>query len=257
MNGLVFGRICWILSLLCLLSASLAYAVMPLPSGSQFYTYPPVESPVIHPDPSQAKPIGVGDVISAHDLTLRIGLDSFASPVDIYVAIYAPAVLPDLLLIHSNGNLAPLSAGFSPWRAGTSGPVSEGLLGTIPLPLLPSGDYGFYLLVAPAGTQAASLGDNCYLWVTSVGNLRALDVSEKAASLFGGDVNAAAAILMGLGNGYSLKKVARSVMRGTLTEYGEVLAATTAKQTLASKMPSFCNPEDKPRRMQGCDESSI
>jgi hypothetical protein len=243
MKAWIFVRIGWVLSIVCLLSVSLAYAVMPLPAGSKIFTYPATQSPVIHADPAQSKPMGVGNVTVAHDLALQVGIDSFSSPVDIYVAIFAPAVFPDLLLFQANGNLAPPSSGLSPWKAGTSGPVSEGLLGTIPLFLLPSGDYAFYLLIAPAGTQASSLGENCYLWVTSVGNLRVLDVSEWAASLFGGDVEAAATILMALGRGYSLENVAKSVMGGTLTEFGNISAATIAKQTMASEMPSFCKPE--------------
>jgi hypothetical protein len=237
------GKIHWGLWVLLVIFATPSHAQIPLPAGSKIYSYPSTELPVVNADPSQAKPVGVGDVTSAHDLALRIGLDSFSGPVDIYVAIHAPAVSPDLFLFRPDGSLAPASSGLSPWKAGTTGPVNEGLLGTIPLSLIPSGDYAFYLLAAPAGTEPASIFANCYLWVTSVGNLRVLDVSEKAALLFGGDVKGAAAIIMGLGNDYSIENVANAVMRGTLTEYGEILAATTAKQTLTSRKPSFCEPE--------------
>jgi hypothetical protein len=244
MNTRIVGRVLWVLSVLGLLSVSLAHAVMPLPNGSEFYAYTSSELPVVNANPSQAKPIGVGDVASAHDLALRIGLDSFSAPVDIYLAIHAPSVFPDFFLFRADGSLAPASSGLSPWKAATTGPVSESLLGTIPMSLIPSGDYAFYLLAAPAGAQPASIFANCYLWVTSVGNLRVLDVSEKAASLFGGDVQGAAAILMALGRDYEIENVAKAALGGSLTQYGEILAAASAIRASASgqTLPSFCDP---------------
>ena len=86
-------------------SSSFVYAVMPLPSGTNIYSYLPTALPAVNTDPSQAQPIGVGNVTFTYDLTLQIGLDSFSEPVDIYVALYAPAMFSDMFLFRSDGNL--------------------------------------------------------------------------------------------------------------------------------------------------------
>lgn len=59
---------------------------------------------------------------------------------------------------------------------------------------------------------------------------------------------------MGLGNGYSIENVAKSVLVGTLTEYGEILTSSAGRKSLASKMPSFCNPDVS---LQGCREAVL
>ena len=247
----ILGPICFILLFLGLFSIRFVHAAMPLPAGSKIFSYTSTAFPVIDSDPSQAKPIGVGDITSDQNLALRVGLDNFSAPVDIYVALYAPAVFPDLFLFRPDGSLSPLSSGLLPWKTASTEWLVEGLLGSIPLSLIPSGDYAFYLLVVPSGTQAASLATNCYLWVTSVGNLRVLDVSERATSLFGGDVNGAAAILMALGYDYDVENISKALLGGKLTQYGEILISSSGERTTESEkpLPSFC---EEGSSMEGC-----
>jgi hypothetical protein len=223
-----------------------AEAEMPVPTAAQVISYEAVESPVVSGDPHVARPIGVGTVTTTHDLSLQVELDSFPSPVDVYLALYAPALLPDLLLFHGDGGIASISAGLVPWKAETTGPVSERIFGTIPLSLILSGDYGFYLLVAPTGTSQASLGEKFYLWATSIENLRVYDVSTAAATLLGGDAEAAASILMALANGYPLPDVVESVNTGTISQYGEIVDARTLRAAGAKSATSTLCAENDP-----------
>lgn len=242
--------------LIIILFPAIAQAILPSPTTQQSYSYPPSTEPVLSQDPAQARPIGVGAVTGEHDLTLKIGIDSFSSPVDVYFVLYAPAVFPEFLLFLPGGSLAPLSEGWSPWKAGITGPVNEAIWGTIPLSLIPSSDYIFALLVVPAGTEATDLGNSFYLWMTSVKNLRAADVGEKGVSLFGGDAEAAASVVLALGNGYLIGDVVGAIMEGTLTADGGIGPDTAGTKVRFSeiKLPPICDPSHS---LQECRQGII
>ncbi len=215
-------------------------AGMPVPSGPNAFAYDPVPVPILSENPGEARPIGVGPVSIDHDLTLQIGLEAFVSRVDIYLIMYMPALSDTFFFFQPDGSLAPFPTGFKPWKAGKTGPVNEKLFGTIPLYLLPSGDYVFFLLAIPKGTPPESLGKNFYLWTTTVENLRVSDMANRAAYL-GGDAKAAATIIMALGRDYPLKTVADAVMAGKLKKFGEIEVGTTKQlETSDEDIPPIC-----------------
>jgi hypothetical protein len=142
----------------------LAEAEMPLPSGQQGFSYSAIHTPVVSDDPSGAKPVSVGSLVTGGDtLGLQIHLAALSDHADVYVAIHASGITPELLMLTSDNELRPVSkVGLVPWKVDTTGPVQDAPLGDIPVSLLPSGSYQIYLLVTPAGSLAT-----CYLWTTS------------------------------------------------------------------------------------------
>jgi hypothetical protein len=142
-------------------------ALISLPGSQQSFIYPPSVAPVLHTMPSQAQPIGVGSVATGGDtLSLEIGLNQFSGPVDIYLAIAAPDLVPDLYIIKPDLALQPVSMGLEPWRATTSGPVNEKLYGDISISSLPPATYYLYIAVTPAGSLIEP-NVSFYFWTTS------------------------------------------------------------------------------------------
>ena len=91
-----------------------SYAAMPSPTGQQAYAYPPTSDPVVSPEPSEAKPMGVGPIaVGGNVLDFAVHLDSFQAPVDVYLALDAPALGSGALyLLTGENRLQPLSASF-------------------------------------------------------------------------------------------------------------------------------------------------
>lgn len=140
---------------------------LPLPSSAHLFNYAPVVSPEYDPEPSVCKPFAAGNV-SQGTMDLQIGLPPFAGPVDVYLALYAPAINPgEIYLIvpaPSGYTLAPLSSGLVPWEAAVTDPAFQSFFGSVPLSVLPRGSYSLGTLVTPAG---ASNLTNYYFWVSS------------------------------------------------------------------------------------------
>ena len=136
-------------------------AVMPIPQDRQVFSFPPAAVPDPQPDPSLAKPVGVGFFLGLGFLRLEIGLPQFNGSADIYFGASAPAVDPGLFLLKPDRTFQPASAGLVAWKAGTSWPVSESLFGIIPASSLASATYTLYLAVTPFGRT-----DAYYLWTT-------------------------------------------------------------------------------------------
>lgn len=119
-------------------------------------------NPVVDSNPSQAKPIGVGTVATGgNTLSLRVSLPEFISPVDVYLAIYAPVIDPNIWMIKPDLTLQPVSMGLIKWRENTIGPINEALYGDISISGLPHGTYNLYIAVTPSGNL-----ENFYLWST-------------------------------------------------------------------------------------------
>ena len=138
---------------------------MPVPTGTQVYSYASTELPVVHVDPSQAKPIGVGPVANGQDtFRLQVELPEFSGGVDIYLAIYCAALHPtEFFLFDDTGTLKPFSTnGYVKWRSDQPGSLNERPLPDLSVLILPPGTYYFYLMVSPAGNL-----NSFFLWITS------------------------------------------------------------------------------------------
>ena len=141
---------------------------LPLPSSARVFNYAPVVSPEYDPDPSVCKPFAAGNVAQG-TMDLQIGLPSFAGPVDVYLALYAPAINPaEIYLIvpqaPSGYTVAPLSSGLVPWETAVTDPEFQSFFGSIPLAALPPGPYSLGTLVTPAGAGNLT---NYYFWVST------------------------------------------------------------------------------------------
>ena len=230
-----------IVCLMCcipLLSPGVSFSEIPLPTEQSVIQYSAIVSPSLSNSASSSRPLALGPVDTEHDLKLQVKLNSFSGPVDLYLGISAPPISPDIFLFNPSGALVPIADGFVPWETNTMGPVSKDLMGILPLSNFPSGDYIFYLLSVPAGTPYGSLWERSYLWSTSLSNLRAVDVANWAGSLFNGDVQAATSILLAIGNNYSLEETIEAIRYGTLSEFGNIIDASSGARQLRSESES-------------------
>jgi glucose/arabinose dehydrogenase/plastocyanin len=136
-------------------------ALIPVPSTPQAFPFFQAGAPLLSGDPSQAEPIGLGPVATGGNmLNIEIGLNQFAGPVDVYLAVFAPSLNPEILVLTPSG-LQPLSAGLTPWLQSTTGPLAVALLQSFPLSALPQGSYTFFLAAAPPADTSVF-----YLWMT-------------------------------------------------------------------------------------------
>src|SRR5512135_2080413 len=152
-------------------------SAMPSPSGRQIINYMASEQPVADDNPSQAKPIGFGAVVSGGDtISVSFGLPSFSGPVDVYVAFVMSADQANIRILNPDGGsfkIFPLNTvypsflsgvlpdGILPWKAASSGPINKTLFNNLPAAGLPQGVYAAYVLVTPAGSLA-----DYYLWIS-------------------------------------------------------------------------------------------
>lgn len=140
---------------------------LPLPSGTDVFTFPAVVLPVLNAQAANAEPLGVGEVaVGGGTLSLQLALDQFAGPADIYFLIYVPVMdANNIYQLTSSGTLQTLSAGLFPLHSNVTGPVRESIFGNIPASTLPHGQYFFGVFVTPSGDQSLT---KFFLWVTSV-----------------------------------------------------------------------------------------
>jgi hypothetical protein len=137
-----------------------AATVIPLPTITEYFTYPPTEFPYNNSNPSMAKPMGLGSVAKGgNTLKLKIGLKKHEGEIDVYLGIYAPSIDSEIHVIKPDLTLQPVSMGLVPWKANTAGPINEVLYGDISW--LPAATYYLYIAVTKAGSQATF-----YLWKT-------------------------------------------------------------------------------------------
>jgi ELWxxDGT repeat protein len=147
--------------------------IMPVPTGKQHFIYSPKELPVLSSIPSEAKPIGVKSVaVDGETLEVRISLNQFASPVDIYGAytIYSDQIrfmTPDLTFekypieeIEQALATGILPDGITPSLSNIEEDVNVTLF-KVPASGLRLGIHYLYLLVTPTGNF-----NNYYIWET-------------------------------------------------------------------------------------------
>lgn len=134
----------------------------PLPDAERSYDYSPLSAPRLSRFPSSSKPIGIGSLAEGGStLSIRIGLGKRSDPSDVYLAIYAPAVSPEVYLVTGAGALRPSGLGLAPWKANRRERVDEKPFGDLPVALLRPGSYFLGLLVTPPGNMS-----RYNLWIT-------------------------------------------------------------------------------------------
>ncbi|HWR90011.1 MAG TPA: hypothetical protein VN260_07110, partial [Dissulfurispiraceae bacterium] len=137
-----------ILGSFCVVAAEAQLA--PLPAGQEVIEYDPVQHPAPGLQAASAKPVGVGTVAgTGGNVTLQVALPQFSGPVDVYFAIHAPFLDPEIFFIRPDLSVAALSSGPAKWKDNVSSPVEESLYGSIPVQSLPPGTYYLYLLITP------------------------------------------------------------------------------------------------------------
>ena len=168
-----------VVSLGILVATGLAFP-LPVPTTQQFFEFSPVASPVLHPDPAQTKPIGIGSVAEGGDIfNLQIGLPDFEGPVDIYCLIYVPQYWPypvpldsapyyqsnplfSFYVLKPDNTFQPLIRGLIPWKNGLTAPISAEIFGKVPTFFLAQGaSYYMYLFVTPSDSISSY-----YIWAT-------------------------------------------------------------------------------------------
>lgn len=127
---------------------------LPVPTAGNIYPYLPVESPVDQGSKADCRPFAVGD-LPGGVLNLQVGLHDYNGPVDIYLAIAAPSLSPEIFIITPGNSVQALSAGLVAWKSGVNSAVNESLFGNLPASILPSGTYRLYFMVTPAGSLSA------------------------------------------------------------------------------------------------------
>lgn len=137
-----------------------------------FSSYPPVSDPAVSSQAAGCRPVGVGDVADGKEnFSLKIALDAPDRPVNLYLALYAPALDPKaIFFMNEAGNFIPVSTD-SPsvplWLREVSSDVNITVIENIPASMLPSGDYIIYLLMTPSDEKRPFDGSN-YIWVTTM-----------------------------------------------------------------------------------------
>jgi hypothetical protein len=133
-----------------------------VPGGQEAWNYPPVENPLLQPDPADCKPFAVGDLMTGN-LSLQVGLPPFSAGVDVYLALEFSGslyLINDCNQLQLSSTLTELPR----WKTNASfTDIDQSLYGDIPLSLLPSGLYNLYIAVTPTGEMDFS---HYYFWST-------------------------------------------------------------------------------------------
>lgn len=175
------ARSCRNIFVLILFLPAAANAI-PLPDRQQNFTqYKAIATPEIGNDAANSRPIAVSAAATeSGNFHLQVRTGALDAPMDAYLAISAPSLAGDTLLIFSaDGTLQPMTDVLTPWKASITS-IDEAPLDGISLNNIPVGNYNFYLLLAPAGSSDPLQGDY-YLWSSSLA-LTAAKESPPAAS---------------------------------------------------------------------------
>lgn len=201
--------------------ANFVFGAMPIPETTKAFEYEPVRLPVLSEDPSQARPVAVGEVAEeGSTLNLHIGIKECDGPVDIYVGLQATIFPDELFVFAPNGGLQPVSqSGLVPWKVGVSALVEESFFQSdIPINALPPGVYTLLLAVTPGGSF-----QSLYLWATSF-LISGFSVQEVEAAMVTalGPEEAFQALWLALDDGYSLEQIVAAAMNWRLQFTGPI-----------------------------------
>jgi CHRD domain len=141
-----------------------AAAHMALPTGVSVFAYPAVSAPLTNDNPALARPIAFGDVALGGDtVSVQVAMNSFEDPVDLYLALVAPAVTPYVFLF-TPSEIVLFTGILAPWMANlTPGPLDVSVVPDIPVAGLPPGQYQIILVATPAG---GSVFNDSYIWIS-------------------------------------------------------------------------------------------
>jgi hypothetical protein len=144
--------------------AIMGSGMMQMPTSQQMFTYGATSAPLTGTDFTTTMPIGVGSVaMGGNTVSVQVATSEFASPVDMYFALYAPSVDPfNIYMLHPDGSLQPASSGVEPWMSGVTS-VNQAMFGNIPTSALPKGTYTMGFMATPAGTNMSTY----YFWMTN------------------------------------------------------------------------------------------
>jgi hypothetical protein len=138
---------------------------MQVPAGQQIFAYAPAVSPVRSGNAAASMPVGVGSVATGGDsVKVQVSIGTFASPVDVYVAIYGPSASGifgsfDVYNLQDN-TFVPIGEDILPWKTGVT--EVNSVIIDVPTAQLPAGPYVLLLTATPTGRQ-----DVYYRWVTN------------------------------------------------------------------------------------------
>jgi len=153
-----------------------------LPDSQQrFSQYKAITTAEIGNSAANSRPIAVSAAATeSGDFHLQVRTGTLDAPMDAYLAISAPSLVGNTLLIFSaDGSLRPMTNVLTPWKTSITH-LDEAPLDGVSLNNIPAGNYTFYLLLAPAGSSDP-LQDDYYLWSSAL-TLTATKDSPPAAS---------------------------------------------------------------------------
>ncbi len=135
---------------------------LPEPVGQQAWAYDPVPYPIRSWVPERCMPFALRPVPGG-GFRVEVGFPKFAVPLHIYLAVYWPAVSPDLKLILPDGSMQSVAKGIKHWRTASMGSIQETVSADVNPSSLPPGDYYLIAIVVPPGHPG--LADH-YMWYT-------------------------------------------------------------------------------------------
>lgn len=157
---------------------------IPLPDSQQRVSqYKAITTAEIGNDAASSRPIAVSAAATeSGNFHLQVRTGTLDAPMDAYLAISAPALAGNTLLIFSaDGALRPMTNVLTPWKTSITH-LDEAPLDGISLNNIPVGNYTFYLLLAPAGSSDPLQG-NYYLWSSTLSLTATKDAPPAASAL--------------------------------------------------------------------------
>ena len=131
------------------------------PFDKMIINYDYVRTPILNTIPDFARPFAIGN-LSGGTLNFAVGLNKFASPVDIYLAISLDKIKDKIFFINSSNGI---QNSVTAWKTNQTAEITnENLFSNIKASQLPKGKYTLYTLAVPAG---ATNINKSYLWITS------------------------------------------------------------------------------------------
>ncbi|GEM_PF-1234496 len=144
---------------------------LPLPIGRHTTEFPALPATVLSTNRDAARPIAFGPIATGgNTITIRIGIDQYAAPVDMYAAFSVSTdpqtivnIKPDLTF--QKFTLADIAtalatgqppAGAVAWMSNVTAQVNATLFSGLPTSGIPPGRYTAFLLVAPHGGGLAN-----------------------------------------------------------------------------------------------------